>query len=365
MSWISLELLQALPKAELHCHLDGSMRPTTLLELAQAHSVPIPGFGPVPADALDPAHPDHGPALQAMNRACHVGEVCEGLEDYLKAFEFTVACMADAEALERIAYELAMDHHAEGVDWLEVRFGPALMQQHGLSLDEAVAAIARGLDRAKDHCGIASGQILCGLRHLPLETIVETAHLAAHCYGAGKHRVVGFDLAADESSHEVSAFADALELCADKGVPVTLHAGEARGAEAVGHSVEHGADRIGHGTRLPEDMELLHELAWEQVPLEVCLTSNLQTRTIRTIADHPLRLFLEKDLPFVLCTDNRYMSDITLPTELKLAIDTFDLGPRQLYRILMSGFLFSFAPEVLAERLVEAADRRLTELLGD
>jgi len=333
------------------------------LELAHKHKVPIPGFGAVSVEALDAGNEAHQPAVDALKKAVHVGEICEDLADYLQAFEFTINCMADSDALERLAFELAEDAHAENVRWLEVRYAPSLMLRHGLSMDDTVAAVAKGLDRAEKKLGIHSGQILCSLRSDSVDLAMETAHLAAHLYQAGRDRVLAYDLAGDELHHDTVDFEDALELCVEQGLPFTLHCGEAKGADAIADSLALGADRLGHGTRLPEDMELLKAVAWAQIPLEICLTSNLQTQTINTYADHPLRLFLEHDLPITLCTDNRLMSDITLSDELHTAVKAFDLGPRQIYKIIMYGFLYSFAPEQIKDQLIDQANEQLMELL--
>ncbi len=242
---VTRERLQALAKAELHVHLDGSLRPATLLELARERNVPVP--------TSDPA------VLERLVVAADAGS----LERYLAAFDLTLAVMQDAPALERIAYELA----AEVVRVLEVRYSPVLNTRRGLSLADAVEAPIRGLARAEAELGIRGSVIVCALRHLQPPLSLRLAKLAAHYRGRG---VVGFDLAGPERGHPARTHRAAFAVAAEAGLGITVHAGEADGPESIRQALDKcHARRIGHGTRLPELCELLgvEQPAIERDPL--------------------------------------------------------------------------------------------------
>ena len=295
MTPISDALLRRIPKAELHCHLDGSVRPTTLLDLGREYGVPMPETS---ADAL--AHHMY------VRDARH-------LEDYLTRFDVTLGVMQSERALERISFELGEDAAADGVRYIEVRFAPVLNQRWGMSLEEAVEASLRGLARAQAAHGIVGRIIVCGLRHLSPDVSLELARLAVAFQGKG---VVGFDLAGGEAGHPASAHRAAFLHAREHGMFCTCHAGEGAGPESVADAVHVcGAQRIGHGTRLIEDPRLTDELAKNGIAIEACLTSNVQTHAAKDYESHPLRAYFERGMRVTLNTDNRLMSGTTLIAE--------------------------------------------------
>lgn len=321
---VTRTLLERLPKAELHCHLDGSVRPATLLELGREYRVRMPRDD---AEAL-------GSYMVVRDGA--------SLEDYLRRFETTLAVMQTAEALERIAWELGTDAAAEGVRYVEVRFCPALNVRGGLTLDATVEAAWRGLQRAEREHGIIGRLILCGLRTLSPSVSAEIARLAVDWHG---HGVVGFDLAGNEQGHPASAHAEAFHLARAHGLCCTCHAGEGAGAESVREALRVCcADRIGHGTHLVDDEALTVFVQDHNVALEICLTSNVQTRAAASYETHPLRTFYNRGMNVVLNTDNRLMSGTTLTDEYALAARHFGFDLRALGRIAMNGFESAFLP---------------------
>lgn len=321
---VTRTLLERLPKAELHCHLDGSVRPATLLELGREYRVRMPRDD---AEAL-------GGYMVVRDGA--------SLEDYLRRFETTLAVMQTAEALERIAWELGTDAAAEGVRYVEVRFCPALNVRGGLTLDATVEAAWRGLQRAEREHGITGRLILCGLRTLAPSVSAEIARLAVDWRG---HGVVGFDLAGSERGHPASAHAEAFHLARAHGLCCTCHAGEGAGAESVREALRVCcADRIGHGTHLLDDEALADFVQDHNVALEVCLTSNVQTGAAASIETHPLRTFYNRGMNVVLNTDNRLMSGTTLTDEYELAVRHFGFDLTALGRIAMNGFESAFLP---------------------
>jgi len=323
-SAIDRELLRRLPKAELHCHLDGSLRPSTLLELADEYEVALPYRS---ADALR----DYMRVTDAAS-----------LEDYLKRFDVTLAVMQTADALERIAYELAEDAAAEGVRYLEVRFAPPLNVRRGLALGEVLEAALRGLGRAATEHAIITRVIVTALRNMSPELSRELASLAVAYRSRG---VVGFDLAGGERGHPASRHAGAFKYAREHDLACTCHAGEGDDAQSVREAVHIcGANRIGHATRLIEDESLTRYVNDRRLALEVCLTSNVQTRATDRYETHPLRQYFDRGLNVVLNTDNRLMSDTTLTDEYELAARHLGFTFAELCDIARNGFAAAFLP---------------------
>lgn len=319
------ELLRRIPKAELHCHLDGSVRPATLLALGAEYGVAMPRQTP---DALA--------AYMHVLDARH-------LEDYLARFEVTLAVMQTEAALERIAYELALDAWADGVRYLEVRYCPKLNQQQGLSLDATVAAPLRGLARAERETGIVARLLITALRTHDPRASDELAELAVAFKGRG---VAGFDLAGAEKGFPASAHQRAFEHARAHGVACTCHAGEGDGADSIADALHRcGAQRVGHATRLLEDHALVDFVGANRIPLELCLTSNVQTRVAETYAVHPLRRYFDWGLNVVLNTDNRLMSAVTLTDEYEAANVHLGFTLDELCTVALNGFRSGFLPD--------------------
>lgn len=345
MTPVSHALLRRIPKAELHCHLDGSVRPNTLLELGREYGVAMPE---ATADAL--AHHMY------VRDARH-------LEDYLTRFDVTLGVMQSDRALERIAFELAEDAAAEGVRYIEVRYAPVLNQQWGMSLDEAVQAPLRGLARAQTMYGIVGRVIVCGLRHLSPDISLELARLAVSFQGKG---VVGFDLAGGEAGHPASAHRAAFEHAREHGMFCTCHAGEGAGPESVADAVNTcGAQRIGHGTRLIEDPRLTDELAKRGIAIEACLTSNVQTRASKDYGSHPLRAYFDRGMCVTLNTDNRLMSGTTLTAEYAHAAKELHFNLDELCTLARNGFECAFLPTAEREALLANVDGELAQLRAE
>ncbi len=337
------DLLRALPKAELHVHLDGSLRPDTMLELARDRGVDLPAQD---SDGL----------ARAM-----VANDAADLEAYLERFAWTLSVMQDADALERIAYELALDHHAENVRHVEVRWCPLLNREGGLALDEALLAPIRGLRRAADETGVSWGVIVCALRHLEARASVELAELAVAHRDEG---VVAFDLAAGEAGHPAAHHAEAFTVAARGDLSRTVHAGEAWGTDSIRQALIEGrAHRIGHGTRLHEDPGLERYVRDHRICLEVCLTSNVQTRVAASIAAHPVRRYYDLGIPVSLATDNRLVSGTTLTREYELAHRHLGFTPSELATVTRTGFEHAFLPLDRKWDLLASVDRELA-LLG-
>ena len=341
---IHSELLRRLPKAELHCHLDGSVRPATLLELGREYKKPMPR--------------DDAESLAEYMRV----DDARSLEDYLARFDVTLSVMQTAEALERIAYELSIDAASDGVRYIEIRYAPVLNVREGLSLEQAVESSLRGLERAEQDGGAMSRVIVTGLRHLTPDVSLELAKLAV---GFKDRGVVGFDLAGGELGNPASPHAAAFAYAREHDLACTCHAGEGAGAAYVREAVHVcGANRIGHATRLIEDESLTQYVNDRRIALEICLTSNVQTRAVDSYQEHPLRSYYDRGMNVVLNTDNRLMSGTTLTDEYLHAATTLGFTFSELAEIALNGFASAFIPWEDRERLIHEARVEIRRLAG-
>lgn len=339
---LSSDQLRRIPKAELHCHLDGSMRPATLLELGREYNVKMPRDS---ADAL---------------REYMLVSDAKSLEDYLKRFEVTVAVMQTAEAIERIAYELGADAAADGVRYIEVRNAPILNSRGKLEMGEALEAQLRGLARAEQDHGIIARSIVCSLRQLPPETSLELAQLAVAYRNKG---VVAFDLAGGEAGYPASAHGDAFAYARKHNLAVTIHAGEGDGARSVRDAVHKcGANRLGHATRLIEDPELTQYVNDRRIGLEICLTSNVQTHAAKSYESHPLRDYFDRGMNLTLNTDNRLMSGTTLTDEYLFAARYLDFSFDELCTLALNGFEAAFLPWEQRVKLLRDVTQEMSSL---
>jgi adenosine deaminase len=323
--------LRHLPKVELHVHLDGSLRFKTFVELAKR----------LPADRRFPDSVDLRKAVIPRARG--------SLEEYLQSFEYTIAVLQTTEVLERAAYELCEDAAKENVIYIEIRFGPLLHTEGGLSPRDVVQAAVAGCRRAKDAFGIESGLLLTALRNESTERSMEVAQLAAQFRGKG---VVGFDLAGPERSFSPTVHRAAIGLAHDADVPVTLHAGEGCCPEHIKEAIDLGAARIGHGVYLFKAPAVEERVAELRIPLEVCPTSNLQVSGfMKRYADHPLKRYLDLGIPVTLNTDNRLMSQVDLTHEYVAVVRAFSLDRDDVKRIVLAGVEAAFAPDSIKEIL--------------
>lgn len=342
---VTEELVQALPKTDLHCHLDGSLRLATILELAEQNGVRLPADTP-----------------EGLARAIHMGQNCASLEDYLTAFDVTLAVLQTEDALYRAAHELAVDCAAENVRYLEVRYSPVLHTRQGLKPTTIVDAVLVGLRDAARETGIHSNVIICGIRHLDPQTSVRLAELAVAYKGKG---VVGFDLAGPEEGHPARRHRDAIQLILDNNVNVTIHAGEAFGPESIAQAVHWcGAHRIGHGVRLRENGDLLNYLNDHRIPLEMCPSSNLQTGLVASLASHPLKFYFDFGLRVCVNTDSRLITDTTVTKELLLAHREMGFSLDDLCTLLVQGFKSAFLPFREKADLLRQVNAEIAEVLA-
>lgn len=343
---LTKKLAKRLPKTDLHVHLDGSVRVETILDLAKEQGVRLP----------KQTH-------EELRSYLEVGLNCESLVEYLKGFDVTLSVMQTYGALKRVAFELAEDSAKENVRYLEVRYSPILHTQNGLPLTEIVEAVLEGLREAERTLNIRTGVILCGIRNINPETSMVLAELACAYKNRG---VIGFDLAGAEENFPAKDHQDAFSLILKNNINCTLHAGEAYGPESIHQAVHYcGAHRIGHGTRLKEDGDLLNYINDQRIPLEVCLTSNVQTKAASSFETHPLRFYYDYGVRVTLNTDNRLISGTTMTDELLLAAKYCNFDLLDIRNILLNGFKSAFVNYHDRKILIKNAIDEIDTLIAD
>ncbi len=336
---LTRELIGRLPKAELHVHLDGSLRPATMVELAARAGVDLPTRDP-----------------EALARHMLVDDA-GNLEDYLARFELTIALLQTPEAIERVAYEMVEDAGRDNLRYLEVRYCPMLSTRQGLDMDAVVAAEWRGLQRGMADFGIPARIINCSLRHYDPELSVQIAEHSVRCREQG---VVAFDLAGGEAGRPPGVHGEAFDIAVRGLLRVTVHAGEAWGPASIAEAIHRcHADRIGHGTRLHEKPALQDYVRDRQLLIETNITSNLQTRAVGRAAEHPVRRYYDAGLAVTLCTDSWLMSGVSLSDEYWLAHTELGFTREEIDDMILSACAGAFLP--LPERL-ELFDRVSDEL---
>jgi adenosine deaminase len=329
------EQLESLPKVLLHEHLDGVLRPQTVIDLAKEA-----GYRDLPT--ADP---------QALAEWFYRGANQGSLATYLEGFAHTIAVLQTEEALERVAYEQAADLSEDGVVYFETRFAPIFHTHRGLSHQQVVSAVLKGLERGRKDFGVASGLLICGMRNM--DRSLEMAELAVDFRARG---VVGFDLAGEEGGYPPKKHMEAFHYIQRENFNITVHAGEGYGKESIWQAIQYcGAHRIGHGTRLIEDITVvdgkvvkLGDLAQyvldKRIPLEICLLSNVHTGATPSLAEHPFRILYQQKFRVTLNTDNRLMSNTTMTREFEAAVDTFGLALDDFEKITINAMKSAFLP---------------------
>ena len=322
---LTREFIKSLPKAELHCHLDGSLRIETILDLAAKQNVTLPRTD-----------------KNELATYLHAGENCTSLEEYLRAFGVTLSVLQTEEALERATYELAEDSVEENIRYIEIRFSPILHLEKGLKLTQVVDAVLRGKKRAEINLNIQIGIIICGIRHIEPDNSLLLAEL---CVAYKNRGIIGFDLAGAEENFPAKDHKKAFYLIVNNNINTTVHAGEAYGPESIHQAIHYiSANRIGHGTRLRENGELLNYVNDHRIPLEMCITSNVQTKAVGDFSKHPIKFYFDYGLRVTLNTDNRLVSNTTLTDEYMIAVENYDFTIDEIKTLIINGFKSAFLP---------------------
>lgn len=330
------EIIRQVPKVLLHDHLDGGLRPKTVIELAKDIK-----YDKLPTE--DPVE---------LANWFHRGANKGNLTEYLQGFAHTCGVMQTKEALERVAFEMIEDMYYDGVVYVETRFAPVFHTEFGLTLDEVVQAVLDGLERGKQKYNVEYGLILCAMRNQ--NTSLQIAELAVKFREKG---VVGFDLAGEEGGYPPKHHIDAFEYIQRENFNITIHAGEGYGKDSIWQALQWcNAHRIGHATKLVEDFEIdengnivkLGYLAQyvldKRIPLEICLLSNVHTGAVKDLQSHPFGLFYKLKFRVFINTDDRLMSDTSMTKEFQFAVEYFDIGLDDMEKLTINAMKSAFIP---------------------
>ena len=324
--------LVALPKVELHCHLDGSLS-RNFIEKRLGRKV--------------------------SQEELSVSDDCRSLNEYLEKFDLPGQCLMDEEGLREAGYDVLRSMHQENVCYAEVRFAPLLSETSDMDCRKVIEAVIAGMNKGKQDFGIDYGVITCAMRHHSAEENLRMLQIAREYLGDG---VCAADLAGAEALYPMSEFMDVFETVKNLGMPFTLHAGECGNVQNIIDSVEAGAGRIGHGIAMRGHRELQSELAKKGIGIEMCPISNLQTKAVQSTAEYPLREFLDAGLKVSINTDNRTVSNTSLAKELEFVQKTYGVSDEEIRKMMQNAAETAFARDDVKERLQKKMDIKLESL---
>ncbi|MBC2852376.1 adenosine deaminase [Cetobacterium sp. 2G large] len=297
---------EKLPKIELHCHLDGSVRPETIIELAKIEGVDLPTSN-----------------IEKIKNILIAPMECTSLNEYLERFQVPVAIMQSKESLKRVAYELMEDSAKENIKYIEIRFAPLLHTNKGLTSEDIIQSVLEGIKEGEKNYDIKGNLILSFLRHMPAETIYEVIEIGKKYLGQG---VVAIDLCASEEKGFCEKFIKPFLLGKNYGYRVTIHAGETGIGENVFDAIQTlGAERIGHGIHIKNCKEAYELVKEKNIFLEMCPTSNVQTKAVNSFDAHPILDFHRDGIKVTINTDNRTVSNTTLTNEYHVIKENFEI----------------------------------------
>ena len=317
-------------KIELHCHLDGSLNPISVQEML--------------------AEQGEYYELEELKEKLVVRPECTSLTEYLEKFDLPLKCLQDKNGIVRAAYEVVRDAAKENVKYIEVRFAPMLHRNKGLSCREAIESVIEGLGKGEKEFGVFASAIVCAMRHHSLEQNLEMLHETKFFLGKG---VCALDLAGDESSFPTELFRPLFKEAIACGMPFTIHSGECGNVENVRVAIELGAKRMGHGIALAQDLELQKICAEKRIGIEMCPTSNLQTKAVSDLRKYPLQDFMKQGIPVSINTDNRTVSGTVLTDEFALLEKELGVTKEILLHCTKNAIETSFADENIKEKLYE------------
>ena len=320
---MTLEELKALPKIELHCHLDGSLS-REFLESRLGRKV-------------EPSE-------------IHVSDDCQSLQEYLEKFDLPGQCLQDEKGLELAGYDVLKSMSQENVRYAEVRFAPLLSENENLSCGQVIEAVIRGMNRGKNEFGVDYGIITCAMRHHSYEENLRMIRTAREYLGNG---VCAADLAGAEAIYPMSEFMELFKKTKALGMPFTLHAGECGSVQNILDSVETGAGRIGHGIAMRGYADVQKELQKKGIGIEMCPISNLQTKAVESTKNYPMREFLNAGLKVTVNTDNRTVSNTTLTKELEFIQKNYRITDEEIHLMMRNAVDVAFADDAVKERMLK------------
>lgn len=313
-----------LPKIELHCHLDGSVRVSTIIDIAKKENIEIPSF-----------------KEEIVKKFIEVPKDCTSLNEYLKKFELPNKIMQSSYSLERIAFELLEDAANENIKYIEIRFAPQLHTKGGLSFDQVIKSVLKGVKKAEEIYDIRGNLILGCMRNMSIESGLEVVKEGSKFLNNG---VVAIDLCGPEYEGFAYEYKEITDLAKELGYEITIHAGEAASAQNVIDSINIlGATRIGHGVRIKDMKEAYNLVKEKKITLEMCPTSNIQTKAIDYFYNYPFYDFYKDNIKVCINTDNRTVSNINLTNEISLISNEFKISLDDYNKIYKNSIEASFA----------------------
>lgn len=317
-------------RVELHCHLDGSLNVDFVQSQLAKQGITI--------------------ERQELEEKLKVRPDCTSLTEYLEKFDLPLMCLQTREGLEQAAYELVQDVSKDDVAYIEVRFAPMLSTNKGLTCEEVIASVIRGLKKGEQEYGTYASAIVCAMRHHSLEQNMEMLQVAKRFVGKG---VCALDLAGDESAFPTSQFRELFVQANEWGIPFTIHSGECGSVDNVREAIELGAKRLGHGIALEKSPELRRMCKEKGIGIEMCPTSNLQTKAVDSLEHYPLKQFLEEGLLVSVHTDNRTVSGTTMELEEDILRNKLHLSEEEMIQCRKNAIQTAFTSDIIKQQLME------------
>lgn len=338
------EILKIIPKIDLHCHLSGSVRPETILEIALEEGISVPTN-----------------EINNFKSFVQVNDDCKSLKEYLTKFDFNLMVMQKAKHIERITYELLQDTAKENVKYIEIRFAPMLHMNQGLSFEEVVEAVIKGKEKGEKEFDIKSNLLLICMRHQSPEKSIEVVEKGAEYIDRG---VVGVDLAGNEHDFKPTIHEEAFKLAKEKGLHRTVHAGETGIPENIIISVEKlFAERIGHGVYAYQNEKVLEYVKKNKIPLEQCLTSNVQTKAVSNFVSHPIKTYLDQNIVVTVNTDNMTVSNTNLHKEYERLIEYQNFNFDDIKKVLLNSVEVAFIEKSEKEKLKLKIEKEINSII--
>ncbi|MDU5106018.1 adenosine deaminase [Clostridium sp.] len=326
--------INKLPKVELHCHLDGSLRVETVIELAKEEGIALDSY-----------------EYEYVKNLLTVGENCSSLDEYLEKFDLPNMVLQTKENLRRAAFELLEDAAKENIKYIEIRFAPIFHTKKGLELEEIIESVIEGISDAEKLYDIKGNVIISCIRGLDLEHVYDSIEAGSKFLGKG---VVAIDLAATEKEDFAYEYVDAMKLAKEKGFRITIHAGETGFGKNVRDAITLlGAERIGHGVFIYNDKEAYDLVKNRGVTLEMCPKSNIDTKAVNRYSNHPIYNYHKEGIKVNISTDNRTVSNVTLNEETNNVLNTFNITLDEYREIYINSVQASFCDDKTKEKLIE------------
>ena len=337
------QALQKLPKTDLHCHLDGSMRAETVLDIAKEMNLPLATL-----------------SIEEIKAKLVCGKKVTSLPVFLDAFGITCSVMQTQKALQRIAYELVEDAAKENVRYLEIRYHPGFLCDQGLTLEQIVLSVETGIEQAKKKYAIQVGVIMCAIRIFDPKESEKLAHFSVEMKSNG---IVGFDLAHAERGNPAKNHSKAFEIAAKGGLGITVHAGEDEAPWSIDEAIDFcHAQRIGHGLTLIKDEKVIQKVIQKNISIEACPSSNVQIDLIPTFKDHPIQKLFDKGVSMTLNTDNRLLTGIEVTDEYLRCNEMLGMDWKTLSQIAINGFKAAFLPSDQKKKLVDQIQKEIDQI---